>query len=202
MSNVDRRAKIAVAADRAFYRDGFASVGIDQIASEAEVALGTLYRHYRGKSDLVIGALTHRERLFFAFVERSAHGLEGEARVLDLFASLHAWAESQVAANGCLFHRAASAHPKDAAVRAVALAHKRAYLELVRRRLLEGGWTAAQAENLAPALFVLLEGLTASAALLGGNAAKDQATAMARALLSAEPRSGGQPRRSRPAANR
>jgi AcrR family transcriptional regulator len=186
----DRRAEIAAAADRVFYRDGFASVGIDQIAGEADVALATLYRHFRGRTDLVVSALGHREQQFFVFLERSAQGLEGAARVLDLFAGLRAWAARQTG-NGCLFHRAASAHPHEAAVRAVALAHKRAYLALVRRRLLEGGWSDTQAEQLAPSLFLLLEGVVASAGVLG-DGATDEAVEMARTLLRAT-------RRQRPA---
>src|SRR5262245_25424696 len=91
----DRRAEIAAAADRVFYRDDFANVGIDRIAEEADVALATLYRHFRGRTDLVVSALGHREREFFAFLERSAEGLKGEARVVDLFAGLKAWAALQ-----------------------------------------------------------------------------------------------------------
>jgi len=182
----ERRAEIAAAADRVFYRDGFADVGIDSIAAEADVALATLYRHFRGRTDLVVSALGHREQQFFAFLEQSAEGLDGEARVLDLFAALHAWSERQ-SGNGCLFLRAASAHPHEPAVRAVALAHKRAYLEVVRRRLLEGGWSDAKARQLAPQLFLLLEGAVASAGVLGDGGAAKGALAMARALLRATP---------------
>ena len=131
-----RRSAIAAEAEKVFYREGFAQVGIDRIAEASGVALATLYRHFKGRRGLVIAAMEERERRYFAALEAAAAGLSGEARVLSLFAGLCGWAEEN-GGNGCLFLRAAAAHPDDPAIRAVAAAHKRAYLELVRRRLAE-----------------------------------------------------------------
>lgn len=180
---------IAAAAERAFYREGFAAVGIDRVREEAGVALATLYRHYRRRADLVVAALEHREARFFAALDAAAEGLEGEARVLSLFSGLERWAERE-GGNGCFFLRAAAAHPQDAAVRAVAFGHKRAYLEIVRRRLLEGGWSATQAAGLTPPLYLLLEGAVASAGVLGDRGAETAAVAMARGLLRDRPPGG------------
>lgn len=187
MEKRERAEAIAAAAEAVFYREGFAGSGIDRVRDVSGVALATLYRHYRGRAELVIAALNRREARFFAALEAAAEGLEGEARALSLFTGLKGWADRE-GGNGCLFLRAAAAHPEDAAVRAVAFGHKRAYLELVRRRLLEAGWKRAAAGTLAPQLFLLLEGAVASAGVLGDAGAEREALALARRLLRAQPR--------------
>ena len=185
----DKRQDIAAAADRLFYREGFADIGIDRVVGEAEVALGTLYRHFKGRSEVVVGALEHRHAAFLTALEQAAEeqktdGRDGPERVLGLFDALGAWS-LQKGGNGCFFLRAASDHPQDAAVREAALAHKEAYLALVRRLLREGGWSEAQAERLAPALFLLLEGAVAAAFTLGDEAAVAEARGTAALLLRA-----------------
>lgn len=179
----DKRQDIAAAADRLFYREGFAGTGIDRLAGEANVALGTLYRHFKGRSEVVVGALAHREAEFFAALEAAGTG-DGADRVLGLFDALGEWAKRK-GGNGCLFLRAAAAHPQDTAVREAALGHKQAYLRLVTRRLVEGGWGEASASRLAPAIFLLLEGAVASAFTLGDERAVSEARAAAAMLLRA-----------------
>ncbi len=188
-SQQDRRRAIAEKAEAVFYREGFAKVGIDRVAEAAGVALATLYRHFRGRQELVVAAMEERERRYFAALDRAAEGLSGEARVLSLFEGLSAWA-AESGGNGCLFLRAAAAHPDEAAVRAVAFAHKRAYLALVRRRLLEAGWPAEQAAALAPEIFLLLEGAVATAGVLGDEGGRDIAIESARRLLRERPPRG------------
>lgn len=181
-----KRDQIVATADALFYREGFAAVGIDRVVAEAGVALGTLYRHFHGRSDLVVGALVHREAAYFAALDKAAAGTQGPTRVLSLFDGLADWARRD-GGNGCLFLRAASAHPDDAKVRDTVRAHKRAYLALVRRRLVEGGWSERAAGRLAPPILVLLEGAVATSAVLGTARAKREARAAARALLEAYP---------------
>lgn len=180
----DKRQDIAAAADRLFYREGFAGTGIDRLAGEANVALGTLYRHFKGRSEVVVGALTYRDAEFFAALEAAAGTGDGADRVLGLFDALGEWTKRK-GGNGCLFLRAAAAHPQNTAVREAALGHKQAYLRLVTRRLVEGGWGEAAARRLAPAIFLLLEGAVASAFTLGDERAVSEARAAAAMLLRA-----------------
>lgn len=189
-----KREHIAAAADRLFYREGFAQVGIDRIVEQAGVALGTLYKEFPGREALVVAAMDHRDDAFFKALAASSAGLEGAARVLGLFDALHCWASSE-GGNGCFFLRAASAHPEAPSVRARALLHKRAYLKLIGQRLREGGWAVAEARRLAPAIFLLLEGAVAAAATLGDRAAIREAKKCAVILLETSP-----PGNTRPAA--
>lgn len=174
----DTRTRITAAADRLFYREGFAATGIDRLVGEARVALGTLYRHFGTRSDIVVGALYHRDAAFQAKLTQKT------GSVLALFDLLAEWSAER-GGNGCFFLRAASAHPRDAAVRDAALAHKRAYLDLIRQRLLDDGWDAEQATRLAPIIFLLLEGAVAAAFTLGADRAIAEARTAAATLFRA-----------------
>src|SRR3546814_6288072 len=83
-----KRQDIIQAANRVFYREGFAEVGIDRLVDEADVALGTLYRHFRSRSDVVVGALEQRDAAFLNDLDRDATGYLGAEGVLRLFDAL------------------------------------------------------------------------------------------------------------------
>lgn len=56
-------------------KGGFEAVRLRDVASEADVALGTLYRHFRSKEDLLVAALTAEvERLESKMQARPAQG--------------------------------------------------------------------------------------------------------------------------------
>ncbi|MCP2342586.1 TetR/AcrR family transcriptional regulator [Actinomadura rupiterrae] len=60
----DRRAQILRASAELFHRDGFHGVGMDQIASEVGISGPAIYRHFRGKRDLLLHlALDSLDRL-------------------------------------------------------------------------------------------------------------------------------------------
>jgi AcrR family transcriptional regulator len=181
----DKRHDIAEAADRVFYREGFAAVGIDRLVGEANVALGTLYRHFGDRTKVIVAALEHRHGEFLAYLEESARPGEGADCVLQLFDALGSWSQGR-GGNGCLFLRAAADHPHDDQIQQAALDHKRRYLALVERRLRQGGWQAERAQELAPAVFLLLEGAVAAAFTLGDEAAVAGAR-QATAVLLAQP---------------
>ena len=51
------RQRLVEAATRRFYRDGFRSVGIDQILSDVGISKTAFYKHFESKEDLMLGAL-------------------------------------------------------------------------------------------------------------------------------------------------
>jgi AcrR family transcriptional regulator len=53
----ERRAEILDAARRVFVRKGYDSATMQDIASEAEVAAGSIYRYFPGKADLIAAVL-------------------------------------------------------------------------------------------------------------------------------------------------
>ncbi len=180
----DKRRDIAEAADRVFYDEGFANTGIDRVVGEADVALGTLYRHFRTRADVVIGAMEYRHSAFLEALNEDVTPEDGAEAVLRLFDKLGVWAKGR-GGNGCLFLRAAADYPGDAGIRQAALTHKQSYLAAIERRLLQAGWFADHARNLAPDIFVLLEGAVAAAFTLGDDLAIASARKAAAALLAA-----------------
>lgn len=181
-----KRTDIVRAADRIYYRDGFAEVGIDRLVGEAGVALGTLYRHFKSRSEVVAGAMQQRETDFLDEIVRQTADCAGAERVLRIFDVLEDWSAAR-GGNGCFFLRAATEHPQDAGIQKAALDHKQRYLALIKGQLLRGGWSAGDAGRLAPAVFVLLEGAVAAAFALGDEVAIPTARGIA-ALLLSEPR--------------
>src|SRR3954466_14291493 len=51
------RQRLVEAAVRRFYRDGFRSVGIDQILADVEISKTAFYKHFESKEDLMLAAL-------------------------------------------------------------------------------------------------------------------------------------------------
>ena len=47
-----------------FFRDGFVNANLDEVAAIAEVAKGTLYRHFDSKADLYVAVLSHNGQVF------------------------------------------------------------------------------------------------------------------------------------------
>lgn len=56
------RARILAAAERLFAEDGVAAVSMDQVAAEAGVGKGTLFRRFGDKAGLAVALLDDRER--------------------------------------------------------------------------------------------------------------------------------------------
>jgi len=68
---------------------GFESVGLREVAEEAGVALGTLYKSFRSKEEIVSAAVGHQTfSLRKRFEEHPAEGATAAARVEDLFARM------------------------------------------------------------------------------------------------------------------
>ncbi len=183
-----KRQQIAAAAERVLYREGFAQVGVDRIVDEADVALGTLYKHFPGKEDVIVAALAHREETFLERMEEP-EGEGGIDAVLRLFDRLLDWGDEK-GGNGCLFLRAAADYPEPGPVREAAVAHKQTYLALIERRLRHAGWEKAESKRLALRIFVLLEGAVSAVFALGRETAIAEAKETARLLLLACPPRG------------
>ncbi|MGW2843366.1 helix-turn-helix domain-containing protein, partial [Streptomyces sp. NPDC001493] len=53
----EARARLLSTATRIFYAEGIHSVGVDRIVAEAQVTRATLYRHFKGKEELILAYL-------------------------------------------------------------------------------------------------------------------------------------------------
>ena len=58
------RRRILEAAREAFFRDGFMAANLDEVAQQAGVAKGTLYRYFESKAELYVAVLAHNGKIF------------------------------------------------------------------------------------------------------------------------------------------
>lgn len=72
-NRLELRARVDAAALRLFAERGYDDVSMDEIAEAAHVSLSTLFRHVRGKDQLLVGALRiGRAQIVGAFAARPA----------------------------------------------------------------------------------------------------------------------------------
>ncbi len=78
----ESRKRILEAARDVFFRDGFMSANLDEMAEKAGVAKGTLYRYFDSKADLYVAVLTNNYEIFHEqMVEAGKQGESGLERV-------------------------------------------------------------------------------------------------------------------------
>src|SRR4051812_50113039 len=67
------RERIVAAAVNLFYRNGYSSVGVDQVIAAAGVTKTTFYKHFESKDDLMVAAVKRQGEL-----EAQAGGRAGQ----------------------------------------------------------------------------------------------------------------------------
>ena len=163
----EAKQRILETADRLFYQDGIRAVGIDRIIAEAGVAKMTLYTHFPSKDDLILAALQYREECVQEFF-RSAmerHGKRTKDKLRAFFAAFKEWLASP-GFRGCAFQNAAVelADPAHAGTQFVR-DYKRRFATVLRGFVEES--VGNKAAKLAPAIFLLVEGASVTAAIQG-----------------------------------
>lgn len=68
----ESRRRILDSARDVFFRDGFMRANLDEVAENAGVAKGTLYRYFESKADLYVAVLTHNQDLFHDLMKAAA----------------------------------------------------------------------------------------------------------------------------------
>ncbi|MBN2535260.1 MAG: TetR/AcrR family transcriptional regulator [Spirochaetales bacterium] len=75
-----REAEIVCAAEKLFYKNGFTSVSMDQIAAAAEFTKRTLYQYFTGKEDLYLAVALKGFQTLFNYcnraIEKGKNGFE------------------------------------------------------------------------------------------------------------------------------
>lgn len=150
------------AANRLFYERGIQSVGVDQIAAEADVSKASLYSHFRTKDDLVVNYLRDRSRQWqeHVAVELPGRASDPRGRVLAVFDLLGEWFAAP-GYRGCPFVNAEAEFGAEHATHTVTVEH-RAWV----RRLFEGLLAEAGIGNpgaISPQLTLLYDGAMVSA---------------------------------------
>jgi AcrR family transcriptional regulator len=178
-----KRDQLLETAWRLFYRDGYHATGIDRILADAGVAKMTLYKHFRSKEELILGALEKRSAQFRESFSRFLHARKRapERQLLAVFDWLVNWVSSKEF-RGCFFQKAMAEY-QDVydPIHQAALAHKAAFHGEIRRLVMEAG--LVNPKGLADQLALLVEGAIVNSHAIGSPMPAVQAREAARSLI-------------------
>ena len=185
----ETREHVLAVAHELFYWRGIRAVGVDTIASEADVATTTLYRLFASKDGLIAAYIERADRLYkdwFTAATASAAG-EPRERILALLDALDEQVQPQ-RCRGCPFLMALAEFPDS---EHPAHSHAVATKAWVRERLqdltreLSATTPIGDPAALADQLAVVIEGVYASAQALGAAGPARRARGIAEALIDA-----------------
>lgn len=164
-------------------REGYRAAGIDKLVEQTGVSKMTVYKHFRSKDDLIVAALKLQDEefrnRFIRAVEKAAKTPKG--RLLALFDAMGEWVTAR-GFRGCMFIKAAAEYQDpDHPVNRACAEHKRLMLDYITGLAREAG--AKHPQALAAQLFLLMEGETVAAPVLGKKKAVANAKQAARALI-------------------
>jgi AcrR family transcriptional regulator len=174
------RGRLVATAVELFYRHGFNAVGLDRVIEEAGVTKTTFYKHFQGKSDLMVAAVEMRDAWEQEAWRKAAHALGGDdarAQLLALFDVLDVWFNDENF-GGCMFLNVASEfpNPHDPVHRAAAK-HKVANWGMVRDLAARAGCAAP--ESFADLYMIAFEGALVLRQVYG----RDDAARSARPII-------------------
>jgi AcrR family transcriptional regulator len=129
------RERILAAALDLLAEGGYASAGVQAVAQRADVATGSLYRHFASKDDLFTEVFRRAATRELAAVEQATRD-DGRSLGERLAAGVEAFARRALAEPTRAY--ALLAEPVDAAVETQRLAFRRGYRDLFARTLQQG----------------------------------------------------------------
>lgn len=181
-STTETREKILATAEQLIYQNGIHATGMDLLVKTSGVARKSIYRYFATKDEIAAAALNARDvRWMHWFRTESDRAETPDARILNMFAVLKGWFESE-GFRGCAFINTAGevGDPNDP-IRLIAKLHKQKLfdytLELCEQLNVE------QPSVLARQLLILMEGAITVARVMDDYDAADSAREVAQLLL-------------------
>ena len=157
---MDKRNEIITGAMRTFEAQGFRGIGVDAVLAPSGASTRTLYKHFGSRDGLVLAVIEQRHR---AFMDRLAAAPDGG--VAGLFEALSAWLD-EFGASGCMLLRAHGEYAgSNADVVACVRRQKTEFLAEFGRRIEQS--LGRQDDALAVQIWLLFEGATAAASVMG-----------------------------------
>lgn len=166
-----------------FSKHGYHATGIDRILAESGVAKMTLYKHFRSKDELILAALRRRDEEFCRWLqaEVESRAATPRERMLAVFDVLETWFKDPEFNGCCFIHAAGEFGRKDDPVHAAAAEHKARMLAYFGELARAAG--AANADDMARQLMLLVDGAIVAAHVSGDAGGARSARALAEALL-------------------
>lgn len=166
-----------------FYRHGFHATGMDKLVAETGISKTSMYKYFSAKEDLILAALTLRDKQFRRWLFRRMEQLGSTPRgqLIAMFDGLKEWF-AQEGFQGCMFIKAAAEYQKsDDPIHMKSADHKSILISYFSDIAQRAG--AADPDTLARRLMLLKEGAIVAAQLgITKNPAMD-AKAAAKILL-------------------
>jgi AcrR family transcriptional regulator len=180
------RSRLIDAAIRRFYRDGFRSVGLDQIIADVGISKTAFYKHFESKDDLMLATLESQNSLLQSAFQTIVREHGGPTPLGQLHALLDVVEHfiSSEGFQGCYFINAAMEFPLPHEPAHIAAAQNRAEIEAFVCALA----TEAQADNpqaLAQELCLIMEGAYITRHVTGSEHTIDVARRLARLAVEA-----------------
>ena len=160
----EARSRLLTTATRLFYVEGIRAVGIDRIVAEAKVTRATLYRHFPGKDELIVGYLREADQAIRVQIGAIlAQELPAPESLLAIAASIAEGIRSP-GFRGCAFLNAAAEYPDPAhPVHQAVLTHREWFSRTITEVLARIG--DAPAEPAARHFVLLRDGAMATGCL-------------------------------------
>lgn len=163
--------RILDTASRLFYHQGFNSTGINQIIAEADIAIGSLYKHYESKSDLLYHYLEQQETEYFAnlndYLKDEKQPLKKLLKLIDYRIKL----QEESNFSGCHFIKInAEIGREDKKIEQFVLAHKerqREYINTLVDEISTVKTLLIEKNALQNSIFLMIEGAVVSAGING-----------------------------------
>jgi AcrR family transcriptional regulator len=186
MAKTDTRQRLLDSALRRFYRDGFRSVGIDQILADVGISKTAFYKHFESKEDLMLAAL-ESQNCWLQDTFRTLMQERGGPTALGQLHALLDVVESILESDnfqGCIFVNAAMEFPLPHEPAHIAAAqNKQAIEDLVCGVASEAGATDPRA--LAKELCLIMEGAYVTRHVSGNKQTVDIARRVASLAITA-----------------
>ncbi len=146
------RDSIIAAALRLFRRNGYAASGMSDIVEASSAPKGSIYRYFPdGKSSIAAAAIELAGTRAVATLSELDDGTHSAGEMIEAYAArLGGWLSKSGFKDGCPITTVVlELSPQDRAVTAAAREAFSARRELLAQRLLDDGWSAAEAKELA-----------------------------------------------------
>ena len=154
------RERLLRTATQLFYREGIHAVGVDRILAEAQVTRATMYRHFKGKEDLVEAYLALEDATIRDYFAEAAANAGPDTDVLELVIEGIGEDIARYHTRGCPFINAAAEYPDpDSRIRRLIAKHRSWF----RDALEQAAAGREQPADIASSLVLLRD-----AALVGG----------------------------------
>lgn len=163
--------RILDTASRLFYHQGYNSTGINQIIAEAGIAIGSLYKHFQSKADLLYYYLEHQEIEYFANLEDYLKEEKEPLQKLIKLVDYRIKVQEQANCSGCHFIKInAEIGRTDARITQIIVQHKqkqRDYIATLINEISAIQKLPIEKNNLENSIFLMIEGAVVSTSISG-----------------------------------